>query len=237
MGSEGVLAKITMLKVLLLACMSMLVMSSSEEVFDQFVQFTQQYGKTYRTRTETSMRASIFQKNLKKIEEHNKSGSSWKMGVNEFTDMTEAEFQAIYTGGYKRLPGNGLGNVGSVKAKAAKDLPSSVDWRNNNTISAVKNQGHCGSCWAFCTAEMIESYAAIATGNLLELSTQQVTSCTPNPLSCGGTGGCAGSIPQLGYTYLQLFGHVTVCMILRTPPQLLELLDTTLFHQTIRKLS
>merc|ERR1712168_45581 len=209
MGSEGVLAKITMLKVLLLACMSMLVMSSSEEVFDQFVQFTQQYGKTYRTRTETSMRASIFQKNLKKIEEHNKSGSSWKMGVNEFTDMTEAEFQAIYTGGYKRLPGNGLGNVGSVKAKAAKDLPASVDWRNNNTISAVKNQGHCGSCWAFCTAEMIESYAAIATGNLLELSTQQVTSCTPNPLSCGGTGGCSGSIPQLGYTYLQLFGHVT----------------------------
>merc|ERR1719179_104186 len=49
--------------------------------------------------------------------------------------------------------------------------------------------------------------AKIATGNLPELSTQQVTACTPNPLSCGGTGGCYGSFPQLGYTYIQLFGH------------------------------
>merc|ERR1719315_835236 len=56
---------------------------------------------------------------------------------------------------------------------------------------------------------MIESYAGIATGSTPELSSQQVTSCTPNPLSCGGTGGCMGSIPQLGYTYIQLFGHVT----------------------------
>jgi len=56
---------------------------------------------------------------------------------------------------------------------------------------------------------MIESYAAIETGTLPELSAQQVTACTPNPLSCGGTGGCYGSIPQLGYTYIQLFGHVS----------------------------
>jgi hypothetical protein len=38
---------------------------------------------------------------------------------------------------------------------------------------------------------------------------EQVTACTPNPLACGGTGGCMGSIPQLGYTYIQLFGHAT----------------------------
>merc|ERR1712013_260876 len=57
---------------------------------------------------------------------------------------------------------------------------------------------------------MIESYAGIAmNGSTPILSSQQVTSCTPNPLKCGGTGGCMGSIPQLGYTYIQLFGHVT----------------------------
>merc|ERR1711892_834974 len=56
---------------------------------------------------------------------------------------------------------------------------------------------------------MIESYAGLAAGGETPvLSSQQVTSCTPNPLSCGGTGGCMGSIPQLGYTYVQLFGHV-----------------------------
>lgn len=74
-------------------------------------------------------------------------------------------------------------------------------------ITHVKNQGQCGSCWAFATTELVESYAALATGSLLELSAQQVTSCSPNPLGCGGVGGCRGSIAQLGYSYLQLFGH------------------------------
>lgn len=93
--------------------------------------------------------------------------------------------------------------------KPIKDLPESVDWRDKGAITPVKNQGQCGSCWAFATTEMIESYAAIASGELPVLSSQQVTSCTPNTMSCGGTGGCMGSIPQLGYTYIQLFGHST----------------------------
>ena len=96
-----------------------------------------------------------------------------------------------------------------LTVKRARDLPESVDWRDKGAVSEVKDQGSCGSCWAFCTTEMIESYAAISTGNLPTLSSQQVTSCTPNTLHCGGgTGGCSGSIPRLGYTYLQLFGHV-----------------------------
>merc|ERR1712228_53694 len=48
----------------------------------------------------------------------------------------------------------------------------------------------------------------IASGELVELSTQQMTSCAPNPLMCGGNGGCSGSTPPLGYNYIQLFGHI-----------------------------
>merc|ERR1712059_121795 len=68
-----------------------------------------------------------------------------------------------------------------------------------------------GSCWAFALTEQIESFAAINSPNnqLINLSAQQVTSCAPNTQHCGGTGGCSGSICQLGYNYIQLFGHVT----------------------------
>jgi len=76
-------------------------------------------------------------------------------------------------------------------------------------VTDTKNQGSCGSCWAFATIEQVESYAAIANMSLMELSAQEVTSCAPNTMSCGGTGGCHGSIPQLGYNYIQLFGLTT----------------------------
>merc|ERR1712198_420347 len=196
------------MKLLLLSVLATVALAGQADYAKlQFAQFKEQYGKIYKTRSEHQMRFDIFQANLKKIEEHNKSGASWKKGINQFSDLTEAEFEAIYVGGYKRLP-IPAGNF-TIKSKPTKDLPTEVDWRKQGVITDVKNQGQCGSCWAFCTTEMIESYAGIATGSTPELSSQQVTSCTPNPLSCGGTGGCMGSIPQLGYTYIQLFGHAT----------------------------
>merc|ERR1711887_471965 len=84
-----------------------------------------------------------------------------------------------------------------------------VNWVEKGAVTKVKNQGQCGSCWAFALTAQVESYAQIATEELIELSTQQVTSCTPNTLQCGGTGGCKGSVTQLGFNYLQLFGATT----------------------------
>merc|ERR1712154_650623 len=191
------------MKLLLLSVLAAVALAGQADYAKlQFAQFKEQYGKAYKTRTEHQMRFDIFQANLKKIEEHNKSGASWKKGINQFSDLTEAEFQAMYLGGYKRLP-TPAGNFTTV-SKPAKDLPAEVDWRKQGVVTDVKNQGQCGSCWAFCTTEMIESYAGIATGSTPELSSQQVTSCTPNPLSCGETGDCMydfmNTAPVIGIT-------------------------------------
>ena len=80
---------------------------------------------------------------------------------------------------------------------STRQLPDSVNWVEAGAVTGVKDQGQCGSCWAFSLTSQVESYNFLATGELVELSTQQVTSCTPNTLSCGGTGGCRGSVTQV----------------------------------------
>jgi len=79
--------------------------------------------------------------------------------------------------------------------QADADVPKALDWRKTDgVVTAVKNQGSCGSCWAFSTTESIESHWAI-TNNVKApvLSPQEIVDCTPNPQQCGGTGGCEGA--------------------------------------------
>jgi len=87
----------------------------------------------------------------------------------------------------------------SLNSLPVDQLPDRVDWREKNVVTPVKNQGSCGSCWAFATTEGVESCVAQATGKLLTLSAQDVTSCTKNPQHCGGTGGCGGATAELGF--------------------------------------
>jgi len=197
----------------LLMGLSLAALPQTDYTTREFSAFMSRHGKQYETSAEYNLRLSIFRENLAKIEDHNQSGASWKMDINQFADLTHEEFQALYMGGYKRTPGSGSLSVTKV-AKATKtrdQLPDSVDWREKGAVTAPKNQGMCGSCWAFATTEQIESYAAINSPNnqLIELSAEQVTSCAPNPQNCGGSGGCQGSICQLGYSHIQLFGHVS----------------------------
>merc|ERR1712141_862204 len=175
MGSPG-------MKVLILS-LAFLALASATSLSSQFQAFEQKFGKTYKSSAERLTRFATFMKNVKEIEEHNKSGkSTYKKVINKFADMTQEEFKVM--NGYKNAPNPGqvYADVRDVKME---DLPASVDWRDKGAVSAVKDQGYCGSCWAFATAETIESYLQIESGNSVveELSAQHITSCTPNELS------------------------------------------------------
>ena len=78
----------------------------------------------------------------------------------------------------------------NINMKPVSELPTEVDWRSSGIVSAVKDQGGCGSCWAFAATATLESHIAKETGLLFSLSPQQIASCSPNPDKCGGTGGC-----------------------------------------------
>merc|ERR1719242_2492480 len=95
-----------------------------------FARFREQFGKKYHVKSEFERRFSIFQQNLRKYEQHNKAGASWTMGVTQFSDLTDEEFETQHMGGYKKTPGltAATRSLASPAARAAQ-LPESVDWR------------------------------------------------------------------------------------------------------------
>ena len=86
-----------------------------------------------------------------------------------------------------------------------------MDWRKKGVLSAVKDQGGCGSCWAFASTEMVETYAAMSMSPpvVSDLSPQQLVACAANPNDCGGVGGCDGSVPELAFDYVKANGMTT----------------------------
>lgn len=120
------------------------------------------------------------------------------MAVNQFADLTEEEFEAWLGKKSGRFPGRASG----LRVAPSKELPSSVDWREKGVVTPVKNQGSCGSCWAFASIETVESAYAIETSSKpLVLAPQAYVSCMVNPDKCGGTGGCQGAIAELAFNY------------------------------------
>merc|ERR1712178_298967 len=82
--------------------------------------------------------------------------------------------------------------------------PKSIDWRFTKAVTPVKNQGQCGSCWAFSATEAIESQMILSTGGkyAVELSPQQITSCTPATGQYGSEG-CNGGFTEGAYEYVK----------------------------------
>jgi cathepsin L len=92
---------------------------------------------------------------------------------------------------------------------ATVQLPDSVDWRTQaNVVTPVKEQGKCGSCWAFAATTALETHIALSTGKLFMLSVQELVSCVGNLRDCGGQGGCNGSTAELAYNFIATHGIV-----------------------------
>jgi cathepsin L len=144
---------------------------------------------------------------MNEIQKHNQDPSkTWKKGVNQFTDRTHEEFRKLL--GYR--PKTQFKEFkATYEGPILKDLPPTVDWRTKHIITAVKDQGACGSCWSFGTAETLESYYALKTGKLVVLSEQQILDCTPNPRDGGGTGGCGGGTTEIAYNQIIQMGGLS----------------------------
>jgi cathepsin L len=195
-----------MLAKLLLVVFVGLAVAERDYTGYSFEHYLREFSKSYASRLEYTLHSQLFHERLAEIVSHNSNPhKSYEKGVNKFTDMTESELKSFR--GYKFV-GNATNPCTYVAPQGSP--PSAIDWRQKpNVVSPVKDQGQCGSCWAFATAETIESQLGLLTGNMTILSPQDVVSCTPNPYHCGGTGGCNGATAELGFTYVQSAGIAT----------------------------
>uniref|UniRef100_A0AAY4BVU1 Pro-cathepsin H n=1 Tax=Denticeps clupeoides TaxID=299321 RepID=A0AAY4BVU1_9TELE len=141
-------------------------------------------------------RLQIFTENKKRIDRHNAGKHSFRMGLNQFSDMTFAEFKKHYL---LTEPQNCSATKGS-HVTSNGPYPPSIDWRTKgNYVTPVKNQGACGSCWTFSTTGCLESVTAIATGKLLLLSEQQLVDCAQD----FDNHGCNGGLPSHAFEYIK----------------------------------
>jgi cathepsin F len=173
----------------------------------RFEEFLMKFNKNYDL-NEKERRFKIFERNLMKIKllNANELGSA-VYGVTQFADLTTSEFRQYYTGFRPQLKKSDSIHMRKVSEKQIpiNDLPQQFDWRNTSgVVSGVKNQGMCGSCWAFSATGNIEGIWAIAKKQPVSLSEQELVDCDKIDQ------GCNGGLPTNAYkTVIELGGIET----------------------------
>eukprot|EP00929_Paragymnodinium_shiwhaense_P060629 TRINITY_DN3026_c0_g1_i5.p1 TRINITY_DN3026_c0_g1~~TRINITY_DN3026_c0_g1_i5.p1 ORF type:complete len:368 (-),score=94.13 TRINITY_DN3026_c0_g1_i5:205-1251(-) len=181
--------------------------AQSVPIVDQsWVEFKAKFGKHYATQEEDQYRRGIFESNVELIKKENAKDLSYKLGINQFTDLLVQEWSSTYFGMkpptgqmYGDVPYLGRHQVGN------QTLPESVDWTTKGAVTAVKNQGQCGSCWSFSATGSMEGAYEIATGKLVSLSEQQLVDCAQS----FGEQGCNGGLMDGAFQYAQKNGMCT----------------------------
>jgi C1A family cysteine protease len=187
-----------------------LVSHDEEEMYhwQEFAYFQNRFQKFYETMSEMEERFEIFRDNLLHIIEHNSDiGQNFTMSVNQFTDLTPQEFKNKFVGHLRREP-----NVGSYGCKSFSNtgagLPASIDWRTKGAVTSVKDQGQCGSCWTFSSTGAIEGAWAIAKGQLIDLSEQELVDCATG--ISYGSHGCNGGQMDGAFKYVMEHGQCSL---------------------------
>ncbi|XP_058122491.1 procathepsin L-like [Anopheles ziemanni] len=201
---------------LLLLVAFLVIGANAASLFDntlvqEWKTFKLKHHKNYGSLYEETLRMRIYAQNRIVIARHNQRFQqgleSFEMNVNQFSDLLAEEFRRtmlgvgpmgqIAQGGYEKL-------FQWIPPQDDVKLASNFDWRNRGAVTRVKNQGQCGSCWAFSATGALESQWFLQHRKLVELSEQNLMDCST------WNGGCDGGIPSRAYQDIMAEGGINL---------------------------
>ncbi|GAX26451.1 cathepsin L [Fistulifera solaris] len=180
-------------------CKASEVKPVSLEGLNKFEKWVEAHAKQYASDLQKMARLHIWLANDQRIDEHNnqKPAPTFTLGHNEYSDMTLNEFQEYFKLGPHAQIHPSLPQIEEEDSLVAEQrrallemdplqLPDYVNWVELGAVTPVKNQGACGSCWAFSTTGALEGAKFVQTGELVALSEQNLLDCDHEDLGCSG---------------------------------------------------
>jgi len=160
-------------------------------------EFKRAHGKKYHDPNEDGLRKMLFERHLVEVIEHNKLHEAgiktYSKTINKFADMFPSEVPK----GFKQQK---FGSMQVYVPKYHKDLPASKDWRSvKGVVTNVKDQGQCGSCWAFSSTGSLEGQMMLKKSKNVSLSEQQLVDCSGD----FGNDGCGGGLMTSAFEYIK----------------------------------
>jgi cathepsin L len=181
--------------VVLTVAVALSELAASHPLLNSWLAWKEKYNKGYGNTVEERTRMNIWLENVEYVMKHNLEHSmglhSFTVEMNHLADLTNEEYVASFLGNKKTVFPGPI-SVGNENLGAA---PDSQDWRPKGYVTPIKDQGQCGSCWAFSATGALEGQHFASTGDLISLSEQQLVDCD------GRCNGCGGGNSELAFKY------------------------------------